>query len=1247
MEGPLSITSKNKDNNIINSNSNNNNNNSNINNNNNNNITNGASAAEITKKATENGNNITESQKQYHQQEESPSSKNASGDRIYTTTMDTLMTETLNKKRKNIGSNNSNYSSNDDSLEIENDRPIYHRNKRPSISINISPSPTTDELNKLTLNSNSNLLEYSKNNSNNSSNSSTSSSNISLDISNNSIKNNHTTTTTTTTTSSSAAHQQQQQNPNEEIEEINRERQERDKMLHEENDIDPYSTFKYGDGEEGETFDSLPHHHNSEKLTDVSQNNSPSRCDNEDHHDHTNDENDNDHDHDHDHDNDNDHSNKDDNNSDHDHQSTDDDTAKSDMEKDGSESARNSNETLKDEINMDDNDNDHNGSGNSHHHHHHHHKDESTVSTPQHQYDVDDDESDEEDDVPLRIQTAANNKQPKLSLSNCWLKIIPVEVFSLLELRDLDLSANHLKKVSKSIGQLVHLKRLRLNHNQLTTLPKELYNLPRLTTLYLNNNNFKIVPKEISKLTTLKLLDLSFNQITDISPQTSINQMNNLVELRLRYNQLSSLPSNMLEATHLQVLWLEGNRLPLNKSVLKKSPSEIFSFLKHYKPPTKKVHEKHQKPGQDTHKSPPSIDAASTIAVAQVFAQKEMDTKKRKKENLVDIKKQQIEAEIKLKQLEEELLIANAKATKFEEEAAVLQQHFNNQPVTTTTTGTTTATGGPQVVANLPQILLNQPHLWDQQQNPNSPPNLITPPTSISPILNGQQVVNSLSQISLLSPTTNNPPSPIPPHLVQNSQPQSPTNIVQQQQQQSPNQQTPLHQIPVQQQQVHIIQPIIQQPPQQQQLIEHQFAVPISPANIQPQHIDENKPFEWEVPLSEISLGVRIGRGGYGQVFRGNWRGTEVAVKMLFNDNVNLKLIIDLRKEVDLLCKLRHPNIVLFMGACTEPASPCIVTEFLSRGSLANILLDETIEMDWGLRLQLGFDCARGMTYLHSRNPIIIHRDLKTDNLLVDDSWQVKVGDFGLATVKSHTFAKTMCGTTGWVAPEVLAEEGYTEKADVYSFAIVLWELLTRLIPYAGKNTMQVVRSIDRGERLPIPDWCPPNYAKLINRCWDTDPTNRPSFPEILPIMENMISEFQIGKKEAIAQGKPIPYVGPSDKDPSLLLTKQIEMQQHIQQQIHQLQLQQQLNQQQIQFNQQQQLNQLNHQQQQQQQQQQNQHIQVQLIQPASLAQQVVQLPVQVENSNINIDNSNNNNNNNNKNNKNNNNNAFYHKPSP
>jgi len=173
-----------------------------------------------------------------------------------------------------------------------------------------------------------------------------------------------------------------------------------------------------------------------------------------------------------------------------------------------------------------------------------------------------DGDKDEEDDdaIPLRIQAA--QKSNKLSLSNCWLKTIPSEVWDLTHLTELDLSANYLKKISKSIGNLTLLKRLRLNHNQLTILPKEIWSLTKLTTLLLNNNNIKVIPKEIKHLTKLKALDLSSNQIAEIPVKEGIMQLPSLAELRLRNNQLTTLPSAMAEMTQLQILWLEGNPMP-------------------------------------------------------------------------------------------------------------------------------------------------------------------------------------------------------------------------------------------------------------------------------------------------------------------------------------------------------------------------------------------------------------------------------------------------------------------------------------------------------------------------------------------------------------------------------------------------------------------------------------------------------------------------------------------------------------
>jgi tRNA A-37 threonylcarbamoyl transferase component Bud32 len=679
-----------------------------------------------------------------------------------------------------------------------------------------------------------------------------------------------------------------------------------------------------------------------------------------------------------------------------------------------------------------------------------------------------DGDKDEEDDdaIPLRIQ--ASQKSNKLTLSNCWLKTIPSEVWDLTHLTELDLSANYLKKVSKSIGNLTLLKRLRLNHNHLTILPKEIWSLTKLTTLLLNNNNIKVIPKEIKNLTKLKALDLSSNQLSEIPVKEGIMQLPSLAELRLRNNQLTTLPAAMAEMTQLQVLWLEGNPMPVPKTVLKRNAGAILSYMKDHPNFAKRPSIDAGNP-RVLRKSPPAPTVVNSHGHVPgkkdlgILAEKEL--KKRKREQLEEMRKH-LEVEKKVKHLEHELMLANAKAMKFEEEATRVVQ-----PV------------------HLPELL-----------SPVQPGDYQTPPQPQTP-------AQSVPQPQGLSPGGPPPPFPgvhfgqIPPHVPRQ---QGPPQLQANEYKPYPPVPPPIHVQQQQQQQQQLQQ-------QQQQLQQQQQPLQINPPNplgtsqtgMQPPAAPPAS-FEWEIPLLELSFGPRIGRGGYGEVYRGMWGGTEVAVKMLFTDNMNAKLLDDLRKEVDLLCKLRHPNILLFMGACTEPGSPCIVTEFLARGSLASILMDHSVVIDWGLSLQIGIDTARGMAYLHSRNPVIIHRDLKTDNLLVDDNWQVKLADFGLATVKSRTFAKTMCGTTGWVAPEVLAEQGYTEKADVYSFAVILWELLTRQVPYAGKNTMQVVRSIDRGERLIIPATCPPDYSRLINLCWDTDPSVRPPFTLILTTLERM-----------------------------------------------------------------------------------------------------------------------------------------------
>ncbi|CAI9753605.1 unnamed protein product [Fraxinus pennsylvanica] len=260
-----------------------------------------------------------------------------------------------------------------------------------------------------------------------------------------------------------------------------------------------------------------------------------------------------------------------------------------------------------------------------------------------------------------------------------------------------------------------------------------------------------------------------------------------------------------------------------------------------------------------------------------------------------------------------------------------------------------------------------------------------------------------------------------------------------------------------------------------------------------------------EIAWEEIALGERIGLGSYGEVYHGDWHGTEVAVKKFLDQDVTNESLEEFRSEVRIMKKLRHPNIVLFMGAVTRPPNLSIVTEFLPRGSLYRLIHRPNNQLDERRRLRMALDAARGMNYLHNCAPVIVHRDLKSPNLLVDKNWVVKVGDFGLSKMKDSTFisSKSNAGTAEWMAPEVLRNEPSNEKCDVYSFGVILWELCTLQQPWGGMNPMQVVGAVGfQHRRLDIPDDMDPVIADIIRKCWQTDPRLRPSFAEIMAALK-------------------------------------------------------------------------------------------------------------------------------------------------
>ncbi|KAK8623929.1 hypothetical protein V6N13_065289 [Hibiscus sabdariffa] len=280
----------------------------------------------------------------------------------------------------------------------------------------------------------------------------------------------------------------------------------------------------------------------------------------------------------------------------------------------------------------------------------------------------------------------------------------------------------------------------------------------------------------------------------------------------------------------------------------------------------------------------------------------------------------------------------------------------------------------------------------------------------------------------------------------------------------------------------------------------------------------------------------------------------DVAIKIFPNLEYSDDVIISFKQEVSLMKKLRHPNVLLFMGAVTSPQRLCIVTEFLSRGSLFHLLQKNAAKLDWRRRVHMALDIlsikefcifhmfvfqfhdspvavcivsscagqARSMNYLHYYNPPIIHRDLKSSNLLVDKNWTVKVGDFGLSRLKHATYlsSRTGKGTPQWMAPEVLRNEPSNEKSDVYSFGVVLWELATGKIPWDGLNSVQVIATVGfMNQRLEIPKELNPRWASIIESCLLSDPQSRPTFRELLDELRDLQRQCTIQIQQARNSG--------------------------------------------------------------------------------------------------------------------------------
>jgi serine/threonine protein kinase len=198
------------------------------------------------------------------------------------------------------------------------------------------------------------------------------------------------------------------------------------------------------------------------------------------------------------------------------------------------------------------------------------------------------------------------------------------------------------------------------------------------------------------------------------------------------------------------------------------------------------------------------------------------------------------------------------------------------------------------------------------------------------------------------------------------------------------------------------------------------------------------------------------------------------------------------------MAALRHPNVVLFMGACTVPPHYAMVTEFASRGNLRTLLNNKDAPLGWKRRVKIALDTAKGMVYLHGRK--IIHRDMKSYNLLIDENYVCKICDFGISRVIPRNMKMTMKGTDYYMSPEVKAGKQYDAKADVYSYGLVLVEIITRELADDIADCLEEDRTLAKL----WPKDAPKAFVDLALACLNPDPAKRPTFDAIAKTLEEI-----------------------------------------------------------------------------------------------------------------------------------------------
>eukprot|EP01113_Clastostelium_recurvatum_P038177 TRINITY_DN5674_c0_g1_i1.p1 TRINITY_DN5674_c0_g1~~TRINITY_DN5674_c0_g1_i1.p1 ORF type:complete len:434 (+),score=114.82 TRINITY_DN5674_c0_g1_i1:68-1303(+) len=254
----------------------------------------------------------------------------------------------------------------------------------------------------------------------------------------------------------------------------------------------------------------------------------------------------------------------------------------------------------------------------------------------------------------------------------------------------------------------------------------------------------------------------------------------------------------------------------------------------------------------------------------------------------------------------------------------------------------------------------------------------------------------------------------------------------------------------------------------------------------------------YNISFNEIRLDPSpIAAGNFGAVYKAVWRGAVVAVKQLHN--LSVVGLADFQKEaLTMMSLMMHPNVILLYGVVTEP-QPMIVTEFIAGGSLLSRLMDSSFVMTLSMAREAIMGVANGMAHLHAQG--ILHRDLAARNILVGSGWTMKVGDFGMSRtiMEEGALLKTRnnFGPLKWMAPESIKHQVYSNKSDVFSFGVLMWEILARRQPHHNLTTEEAGVAVCGGQRLEILPSFPRDLALLMQQCWATNPDDRPDFTSI------------------------------------------------------------------------------------------------------------------------------------------------------